>query len=232
MLATLTELEGLPALGRVVETSEVPTLPTACYEVGVYFSILGANQGAATLLREAIHRQPDAAMAMNNLGYALLETQKHDEGTIELIEKAHQLAGDEPNVLDTIGWLRYKQRRFVDEADGSPGALSFIQQSIDLSDEAGAEVLDHLGDVQWRLGQEEEARQSWEKAAAMLEDSTFRERTLETFSQVQTRVWQIVVATPQQLYDRQYGVVLDRVKAKLEALARGTPPPVEPVWGE
>ncbi len=82
------------------------------------------------------------------------------------------------------------------------------------------------------MGNKDEARQAWEKAAAMLEDSTFVEQTLQTFTQVQARVWQIVVATPQELYDRQYGVVLNRVKAKLEAVERGTPPQVEPVWGE
>jgi len=231
-LATLAALDGKPALTRVVDTQETATLPTACYEVGVYFSILGATHGVETLLREAIRRQPDAAMAMNNLGYARLELDHTDADTIAMIEKAHELSSDEPNILDTIGWLRYKQGRFADEAAGTPGAKSLIQRSIELSDEPGAEVLDHLGDTQWRLGNKDEARQAWEKAAAMLEDPTFVEQTLQTFTQVQSRVWQIVVASPQELYDRQYGGVLNRVKAKLEALERGTAPEVEPLWGE
>jgi tetratricopeptide (TPR) repeat protein len=79
------------------------------------------------------------------------------------IELAIELEPEDPHILDTAGWLRYKQGRFEDDQDGS-GALSLIEESARRGEEPSGEVYDHLGDVLWRLGRHDEAAEAWRMA--------------------------------------------------------------------
>ena len=126
-------------------------------------------------------------------------------------------------MLDTLGWLRYKFGLF--EADGdTPGAIALIRRSIENSTEPSAEVLDHLGDTLWRLGDGKAAADAWRRAAEMLQDTRRRDQFHQSHLLLQERVWGLVVAEPREMYDRQFGDLLNRARMKLqEADAGGTP---------
>jgi len=200
-----------------------PKMEDVFYEASIIFNMLGDELGAERLLMETIQRRPDHAMALNNLGYTRLERGRIDEQTVEFIDRAHQLAPDDGNVLDTVGWLRYKNGQFDDDLD-TPGAVEFINRSIEKSGDPSAEVLDHLGDIRWRLGDAPKARDAWQRAADQLQNTERRESLQQSYLLVQVRGWGLLVAEPEQLYDRQYKGLLDRLLGKIrQADADGEP---------
>jgi tetratricopeptide (TPR) repeat protein len=234
------ELDRRGALRQLSGVQPPATYGEALFEVSSMYTLVGNREGAARLLAEVLAQQPDHAMAGNNLGYARIVAGHDDEETVQMIEHAWELMPDDPNILDTLGWLRYRQGRFVDETNPPQGAKSLLQASLD-ANAANAEVpnptpspevLEHLGDVNWRLGDREGAVAAWKRAVAVLEDRPFEERILQNYLMVQTRVWGLLVADPREMYDREFGQLLRRVQSKLQAVEQNREPSVTSTFAE
>ena len=106
-------------------------------------------------LRFIIEREPDNGMALNALGYTLADrTTRYDEARA-LIEQALQLNPDDPAILDSLGWVNYRQGN-LDEAE------RLLRRALELYPDA--EVAAHLGEVLWARGKEREARKIWAHA--------------------------------------------------------------------
>jgi tetratricopeptide (TPR) repeat protein len=110
-------------------------------------------------LRDIIRREPGNATALNALGYTLANrTDRLDEAE-ELIAAALQLEPNEPAILDSMGWVRYRQGDY-------DSALDYLTRAY-----AGfpdPEVAAHLGEVMWMADDREGARNIWR--GALLED--------------------------------------------------------------
>ncbi|MEO7323831.1 MAG: tetratricopeptide repeat protein [Dokdonella sp.] len=110
-------------------------------------------------LRRVIELKPDDAEAMNALGYTLADradradSAKHGEA-LDLIQRALKLKPDEPAIIDSMGWLRYR----MGDLDASLESLrrAFAKQP-------DADIAAHLGEVLWVKGDRDEARRIWDQ---------------------------------------------------------------------
>ncbi len=218
-------------LPRFRGMNEQPQMADVFYEASSIFNMIGDEPGTERLLMETIRHRPDHAMALNNLGYSRLELGRIDDQTVEFIERAHELAPDDSNVLDTVAWMRYKKGLFDDD-DETQGAVGLIRRSLEKSADASAEVLDHLGDTLWRLGQLAGAENAWRRAAKMLQDEDRRANLRQVYRMIQERGWGLVVADPKQLYDREYEGLLRGLLEKIEQADAGGDPAVAPTFEE
>lgn len=185
--------------------------------------MLNASRDAQAIpvYRLALELQPDYAIVANDLGYLLLERSESLDEAVRLIESAHALLNENANVIDSLGWLRYKQGQFADTKDANgivtrEGAVTLLQRAITLSEpgvpnDAG---YDHLGDAQWRAGLTTEALKSWREAATAREGiiQFYRGRDGESARAVELKA------------------ELDALKAKIDAGAAGGQPNIAPVW--
>ncbi len=122
------------------------------------------NLQAMELYRLALRYQPDHAWACNDYGYLLTDRGENLDEAERLLEFAIKALPDEPNVLDSIGWLRYKQGRFT----GPRGAAEYLGQAAQSPEGlASATMNNHLGDTLWMIGQIDAARESWERAETL-----------------------------------------------------------------
>lgn len=103
-------------------------------------------------LRAIIKAQPDHANALNALGYTLADqTDRLDEAR-ELIEKAHQLRPNDAHILDSMGWVAYRQKDFAT-------AIKYLEKAYAESEEV--EIATHLAEVLWESGEQERAKKIW-----------------------------------------------------------------------
>jgi tetratricopeptide (TPR) repeat protein len=106
-------------------------------------------------LRRVIELKPDYAHAYNALGYTLADRTDRIDEAAKLVEKAVSLSPDDPFILDSLGWVRYRQGR-LDEA------LETLTKAHKARPDP--EIAAHLGEVLWKLGRHEEARGVWQAA--------------------------------------------------------------------
>jgi len=121
-------------------------------------------------LREIIAREPENAAALNALGYTLADqTERYDEAEA-LIRQAYILQPHEASIIDSMGWVSFRQGRYAE-------AEEFLRRAweIDQNPEIGA----HLGEVLWVSGKKDEAVKAWREAQAIDSQNAVLLDTLE-----------------------------------------------------
>jgi tetratricopeptide (TPR) repeat protein len=232
--ATLDLVDRLALRGWLPPTLQVeqePAVPDVLYDASIMYALLGHDVGAERLLREAIRQDPDHGMALNNLGYTRLELGYGDAQTAAWIDRAHELVPEDGNVLDTAAWLHYKQGRFRGGED-APGALALLREALARTEQPAPEVLDHLGDTLWRLGDHEAATDAWRQAVQILDDAEWQKQRAQEFVFLQARYWGLRVADPGEIYERQYGRLLENAREKLRVAQQGGAPEVTATFEE
>lgn len=140
--------EALDFLER--QLAENSTQPDLMYETALLAERLGRVDVMESRLRHLIEQQPDNPQAYNALGYALADRNQRLPEARQLVEKALSLAPDDGAILDSMGWVLFRQGDL-------PGALGYLQRSYDQREDP--EIAAHLGEVLWTLGRKDEAKQ-------------------------------------------------------------------------
>lgn len=190
------------------------------------YSLVGDDRGMLEILRESLKRDPSHAMSLNNLAWDALEAGRVTPEVIDFAERAHKANPGDGSILDTIGWLRYLQG-FDADAPDREGSVTLLRRAVERSNgQPSGEVLDHLGDAYWRIGEHKDAIRSWQAAQREIETNSPKERIVERVAAYERAEHGVQVIDAEALWQRQYGNALERVKAKLAAAARGDPPPI------
>lgn len=108
--------------------------------------------------RMAVKRWPESALSLNALGYTLADrTDQYDEAE-RLIRKALRKEPDSAAIIDSWGWVLYKQGK-------NDEALEYLEQAYEkLRD---PEVAAHIVEVLWALERKIEAVAALEEAEAL-----------------------------------------------------------------
>jgi len=162
--------EALTMLSKALEAQ--PDQPELLYDMALTadkldrFDILEAN------LRKVIKIKPDYAQAYNALGYSLADRNVRLPEARKLIEKALQLAPEDSFIIDSMGWVLYRQGDLK-------GAASYLRRAY--TGRPDAEIGAHLGEVLWVEGERDEARRIWKEALAIQPDNETLKKTVERF---------------------------------------------------
>jgi len=124
------------------------------------------------MARGLFAEQPDSVLRLNALGYALIQRPEGLEEGYRLLWRGFNYGQQDYAVVDSLGWAYYLYGHF-DEA------RALIERANSLSaGDPNAEILDHLGDVYWRLDRREDARTAWRQALDARPDA-IRRREIE-----------------------------------------------------
>lgn len=105
-------------------------------------------------MQKVVALLPDEVEALNALGYFYVEQGVKLDQAAVLLHKALALAPNNYYVLDSVGWLAYRQQRYVE-------AERYLQQAVAL--ESDVEIVMHLIAVKWVLEKQAEAEELWQK---------------------------------------------------------------------
>lgn len=131
----------------------------------------GDYQAAESILRNLLKQSPNNPIALNNLGYFLLERDQKIDEAITLIRKAVDIDPTNSSYLDSLGWAYYKLGKLGE-------AELYIKEAIN-NDSNSATIYEHLGDVYQKQGKIELARKAWEKAKLLATDVAVNNRLKE-----------------------------------------------------
>ena len=132
-------------------------------QLGVLNGALGHHEAARAAYEKALVADPAFVPALNNLASVLSNHLGQIDQAETIAEKARALAPLDAHVLDTLGWIFALKGRYE-------AALPLIRSSLEKLP-AEPSVQYHLGIVQYRLGQEEQAAQVLRQVAASGIDS-------------------------------------------------------------
>lgn len=132
--------------------AETPDDIELLYEAGMLEENLQRYEQMEAHIRRILELEPDHPHACNLLGYSLANRNVRLEEAAELIERANALEPDSAHILDSLGWVRFRQGNLRE-------AEHYLQLAF--AREPDAEIAAHLGEVLWVQGRREEAKKLW-----------------------------------------------------------------------
>jgi tetratricopeptide (TPR) repeat protein len=138
------------ALGEALAKN--PTSPDLLYDQAMAAEKIDRLDVMETNLRKVMQIKPDYAHAYNALGYTLADRNLRLDEAKSLIDQALKLAPDDPFILDSLGWVLYRQGQLQQAAD-------MLARAYKLRPDG--EIAAHLGEVLWAMGRQDEARKLW-----------------------------------------------------------------------
>jgi tetratricopeptide (TPR) repeat protein len=132
-----------------------PEQPDLLYDLALTAEKLERFDLLETHLRKLIEVKPDHAHAYNALGYSFADRNTRLPEARKLIEKALELAPEDYFIMDSLGWVLYREGDLK-------GAARELRRAY--SGRPDAEIGAHLGEVLWMLGEQDEARRVWDEA--------------------------------------------------------------------
>lgn len=105
---------------------------------------------------DALKIDPDNGYVLNNYSYFLsLRKEKLDRAE-KFSKRSNEIAPNNPNYLDTYGWILYQQKKYKE-------AEEWLSLAVKLGGQR-ANILEHYGDVLFRLNRNAEAIKYWKQA--------------------------------------------------------------------
>jgi tetratricopeptide (TPR) repeat protein len=105
-------------------------------------------------LRQIIKQDNDNAIALNTLGYVLANRTDRLAEAYQLITRALSAKPNDPAIMDSLGWVEYRRGNLIESLKLLTDAYAAYPDH---------EVAAHLGEVLWKLGQEDKAFQVWKQ---------------------------------------------------------------------
>ena len=110
---------------------------------------IGDIESAERDLRLIIEIDPDHNEAINALGYTLADANINLPEALALIEKAYSNNSDSAAIIDSMGWILYRQGKLSE-------SVKYLQQAFKI--DSSAEIASHLGEVLWMMDEKDLAK--------------------------------------------------------------------------
>jgi len=126
------------------------------YETALTAERLGKADVLEKHLMRLLEIKPDHAHALNAMGYSLAERNIRLNEAHQFITQALSLAPEDPFIMDSMGWVLYRQGKLNE-------ALTTLENAYKLK--ADPEIAAHLGEVLSALNRKDDARLLLKNAA-------------------------------------------------------------------
>ena len=156
--------------GKRLSASEPELVTQFNAQLGDAYNSIKEYKKSDEAYEAVLSHDPNNEHVLNNYSYFLSLRG-------EQLPKAKAMAGRlveqhpaNPTYLDTYAWVLYKMEDYE-------GALKYLEQAIAVSEDAT--IVEHYGDVLFKLGKKDEAVRQWEKAKLKGDASAFLDRKIK-----------------------------------------------------
>ena len=105
---------------------------------------------------EVLKIDPDNTYALNNYAYYLSLRKENLEKAEKLAKKTNELSPNNRNYMDTYAWVLFQQKKYID--------AEYLLETATKMGPLKADILEHYGDVLFKLNKVDAAVDQWNKA--------------------------------------------------------------------
>lgn len=139
--------------------------------LGDAYHVLKNTDESDKAYEKSLQAKDNNSYALNNYSYYLSLRNKDLEKAERMAKKAVTLEPQNSSFEDTYGWVLYKLGRYEE-------AKTWISKALEDKQGVSAEVLEHFGDVLFKLGEPDKAIENWIKAKNKGKGSEFLEKKI------------------------------------------------------
>jgi len=158
---------GLALLAAALD--QHPQHPSLQYSRAVLLEKGGKVKESVSVLESLLKERDDDPTLLNALGYTLADHNMELSRAESLIRKSLGIMPDNPAILDSMGWVRFKR-------GDAKGAIEYLKHSYQLAHDP--EIAAHWAEALWKSGAKEEARAVLATALARHPDSDTLKKTI------------------------------------------------------
>lgn len=158
---------GLPySIGNIKLRADMYTLLGDCYHMLKKDSLSDNAYDASLLLN------PDNALTLNNYAYYLSLRNERLEKADSMSKRSIELEPDNASLEDTYAWILYKESKYID-------ARAWEEKALQHNGDKSGVILEHYGDILYKLGLVDDAVDAWKRAKALGEASELIDRKIQ-----------------------------------------------------
>ncbi len=131
------------------------------FRLGVVHDKMGNKDESIRAMKRVIQLDASYASALNYLGYTYADMGKNLDEAERLIEKALKLKPDDGYIIDSLGWVYFKQGRYVEALETLIKAVGIVPDD--------PIILEHLGDAYLKQEKRAKALESYKRALQVKE---------------------------------------------------------------
>jgi len=151
------------AAARVLKEGEVFTRSDTYLHVqlltvlGEVYNTLKEFENSDSAFEKALKKEPNNALILNNYSYFLSLRAENLDRAGELSKKSNLLRPGEANFQDTYAWILFRQEKYSE-------ALEWITKALENGGTNNGVIVEHYGDILYRMGKTTEAMAEWKNA--------------------------------------------------------------------
>jgi len=175
-ISQLHQEKGQPMLAYDLLTKAVDLFPESDelrYQKSLFAEHLGYWDITLEELNNLLEKHPDNAQYLNALGYTLLTRTDQLDKAMIYIERAYELSGDDPAIIDSLGWGMFLKGEYEQSSYYLEKAWSILQD---------AEIAAHYGESLWRQRHYDQALSIWKTALQQSPNATILLDTIKRLS--------------------------------------------------
>lgn len=128
--------------------------------LGQAFHELEKHDESDEAFRKALKINPQNALNLNNLAYYLSLRKKDLAEALKMTEKSNLLSPENSTYLDTWAWVLFQSGQYAE-------ALTKQKKALALEENPASELVEHHGDILFKLDRVDEAVAEWQKAQSL-----------------------------------------------------------------
>lgn len=157
---------------KVIDPKNTPVISDFYGQIGDLYYQMKQMDKAYAAYDEALKYNEKNAPVLNNYSYFLTINGGDLAKAERMSAQCIKLQPDNTTYLDTYAWVFFKQGNYT-------LAKMYIERAINMDTEKSAEVVEHYGDILYKMGDKEKAMEQWKKAKEMKSESTTLDRKIQ-----------------------------------------------------
>lgn len=146
------------------------------FQLGSVYDRLGKKDKTVEHMEKVIGLDENHVQALNYLAYVYADGTRNLDAAEKLVRKALKLQPGDGYIMDTLGWVLFKQNKLSE-------AVQVLEQAH-AKESKESIIAEHLGDVYFRYKLHQKAKKMYEKAADL-------EKNSENKQKIQSKIFSI-----------------------------------------